>query len=229
MLTDSISSMLLVSEPSGVENLYREGHATDSVHLVGNVMIDTLRHEVDRAKSSRFLQTLGVIAGEYGVVTLHRLQMSDHPATLKSILEVLGESSEKIPLVFPIHPRTKSGYKTLDIGWVATLKSLICLGPLGYSDFLCLTSQAKVIVTDSGGLQEESTALSVPCLTMRENTERPITVETVTSTLIGSSHELLYKYLTQVLEGNYKIGKCPELWDGSAADRIADCLAKWNG
>lgn len=225
VVTDAISDLLLCSEPAGVENLRREGHCMSRVHLVGNLMIDTLMAQVERAKAADTLRQVGVRAGEYGVVTLHRPSNVDHPETLASLLEVLVEISRTMPLVFPIHPRTRA--RIAEFGLDSTTKSandLRLLEPQGYLDFLCLTSQAKVIVTDSGGLQEESTALGVPCLTMRVNTERPITCEEGTGTLIGSSAERLREHLQLVLSGQYKRGRCPDLWDGQAARRIVELL-----
>lgn len=225
MVTDAISDVLLCSEPAGVENLLREGHDKSSVHLVGNVMIDTLMTQVERAKSQNTLERLQLARGEYGVVTLHRPSNVDTPETLRALLTVLAEISQRMSLVFPVHPRTRARIETFDLGSVVkSAPGIRLLEPLGYLDFLCLTSQARVIVTDSGGLQEESTALGVPCLTMRANTERPITCESGTGTLIGNSASRLRENLESVLAGNYKQGKCPELWDGKAAERIADVL-----
>ena len=223
MLTDSICDMLLPSEPDGVKNLKHEGHDDSKIHLVGNVMIDTLLNQVERAKESSILQDLSLESGKYGVVTLHRPANVDDEKVLGELLKVLVEISANLPLVFPIHPRTKSRLEAF--GFLELLESasnITCLGPAGYNDFLCLTSQAKVIVTDSGGLQEESTALGVPCLTMRPNTERPITVTLGTSTLVGSDSEKLKLHLTEVVNGTYKAGECPALWDGHAAERIAE-------
>ena len=226
LLTDSISDMLLVSEPSGMENLQREGHPAKHMHLVGNVMIDTLLTQVARAKQQTILDDLGLRPEGYGVITLHRPSNVDDAGTLRSLVEVLIEVAAELPMVFPIHPRTQARLE--DSGLWQSLQSapgMHCQGPLGYLDFLCLTSQAKVIVTDSGGLQEESTALRVPCLTLRSNTERPVTVSQGSSTLIGNDADELKRYLRDVIEGRYKSGVCPDLWDGQAASRIAEILA----
>ena len=226
ILTDSICDMLLVSEPSGIENLQREGHPKENVHLVGNVMIDTLLTQVEEARKSGILSTLGFEKGSYGVVTLHRPANVDRPEILSGLVDVLANISSQLPLVFPIHPRTLSRLKEFDLlRRLDESAQIHCLEPLGYNDFLCLTSQAKVIVTDSGGLQEESTALGVACLTMRPNTERPVTVTEGTSTLIGSSADKLQKFLQQVIQGEYKSGKCPDLWDGRASERIVQIIA----
>lgn len=227
LLTDAICDLLLVSEPSGVTNLKNEGQPDERIHLVGNVMIDTLLAQVERAKSIDTLQKLGLDKNEYGVITLHRPANVDSQEVLEGLIEVLIEISSEMKFVFPIHPRTRQRltsfglYERLD-----NCDGIECLDPLGYLDFLNLTSQAKVIVTDSGGLQEESTALGVPCLTMRPNTERPVTVDEGTSTLIGSSAVELKKHLRQVIDGSYKTGVCPPLWDGKASERICQILAQ---
>lgn len=226
LVTDAISNLLFVSEPQGVDNLKREGHVDSEIFLVGNVMIDTLFAHREQARQSRILEHLHLQVGQYGVVTLHRPSNVDDPVVLARLLEVLRDISRQLPLVFPVHPRTMSRFEMLGFSGQRDQKSsIIFCEPLGYLDFLCLTSQAKVIVTDSGGLQEESTALGVPCLTLRENTERPITCSEGTSTLIGNSPDQLAFYLSLVLSGRYKSGKCPDLWDGRAAERIARILS----
>jgi len=230
LVTDTIADLLLVSEPSGMVNLRREGHPPEHLHLVGNVMIDTLKRLLPQARRSTILDAHGLRPHRYGVVTLHRPSNVDRADTLGPILGVLAEVSRRLPLVFPVHPRTahKIGQFGLadDLGRAA---GLVQLPPLGYLDFLALTSQASVIITDSGGLQEESTALGIPCLTMRPNTERPITVEQGTSTLVGSDPVKLRRSVEDVLQGRYKQGRCPELWDGRAAPRIAEVLAAPGG
>ena len=226
ILTDSVCDMLLCSEPTGVENLKAEGHSDDKIHLVGNVMIDTLLKQVEKAKQSSVLDTHQIEPGRYGVITMHRPANVDHKDVLTGLLSVLIEISERMPMVFPVHPRTKARIESFGLqDTLDSAQQLHCVGPQGYNDFLCLTSQAKAIVTDSGGLQEESTALGVPCLTMRPNTERPITTSEGTSVLVGNDAKLLKQYLNQILDGTYKQGKCPELWDGKASERIAKILA----
>ena len=227
LVTDAICDMLLCSEPSGAENLKKEGHPDQNIHLVGNVMIDTLLRQVEIAKQSEILQQLEFEPGTYCVVTLHRPSNVDHKDVLLGLVNVLVEISAQLPIVFPIHPRTAARLEEFGLRQLLEdAENVHCQGPLGYNDFLCLTSQSKVIVTDSGGLQEESTALGIPCLTMRSNTERPITVTEGTSTLIGSCSKTLKEQLHNVIDGNYKAGKCPKLWDGKAAERIAEILAK---
>lgn len=224
LLTDSIADLHLVSEPDGVKNLTHEGHSK-TVHLVGNVMIDTLLFQLEKARQKDTLQNLGLNANQYGVVTLHRPSNVDSPEILARLMDVLIDISDKMPLAFPIHPRTRDRLEKSNLlAQLENAPNIQCLGPLGYMDFLCLTSQAKVIVTDSGGLQEESTALNVPCLTMRDNTERPVTCDEGTSTLIGNCADKLRMHLQQVLDGSYRKGKCPELWDGKASERIVKVL-----
>jgi UDP-N-acetylglucosamine 2-epimerase (non-hydrolysing) len=225
IVTDALSDLLLVSEPSGLDHLRKEGHPAENIKLVGNVMIDTLRRQVEIARNRPLLNELDLGQGTYCVVTLHRPSNVDTAESLAALVEVLIDVSGQLPIVFPVHPRTKARLE--EFGLFEKLESadgVRVLEPLGYNDFLCLTSQARVIVTDSGGLQEESTALEIPCLTMRENTERPVTVTEGTSTLCGSDAAALHASLTEVLSGDYKIGKCPELWDGNAAVRIAEQL-----
>jgi len=225
IVTDSIADLLLVSEPAGMENLRREGHPDDQLHLVGNVMIDTLKWLLPKAQARNAHRRYGLQPGQYGVVTLHRPANVDSAETLAGLLDVLAETSRDLPLVFPIHPRTEQRIEQFGLGAKLTdAGAILRLPPLGYLDFLCLSSQAKVIVTDSGGLQEESTALGIPCLTARPNTERPITVDQGTSTLVGNDPEKLRESLREVVSGTYKRGSCPELWDGRAAERIARVL-----
>ncbi len=230
IVTDSLSDLLLVSEQSGVENLRREGHPHEHIRLVGNVMIDTLVKHVKRAAQQTILSDLGVQQGEYAVVTAHRPSNVDRQDTLQGLIHVLIDVSKSLPVVFPVHPRTRSRLESFGLlRDLEVAENVMLLEPLGYLDFLALTSQSKVIVTDSGGLQEESTALGIPCLTMRENTERPVTVDVGTSTLCGSSAESLHRHLTEVIEGRYKSGRCPDLWDGRAAERIVSLLMTLGG
>ncbi|QEG36024.1 UDP-2,3-diacetamido-2,3-dideoxy-D-glucuronate 2-epimerase [Bythopirellula goksoeyrii] len=225
MVTDTVSDLLLVSEPAGVTNLVREGRASEDIKLVGNVMIDTLVHMLDQAKDIVVAEQFGVKPNHYGVITLHRPSNVDDVKILADLVAVLIDISSHIPLVFPVHPRTEQKLEQAGIRVkLEKAPNIHLMGPLGYLPFLSLTSNSRVIVTDSGGLQEESTFLGIPCLTLRSNTERPITVEIGTSTLIGSNADLLRSSLHDVLHGKYKLGRCPELWDGHAAERIATVL-----
>lgn len=224
IVTDAVADMLFVTEPSGVENLLHEGHLQEQVHLVGNVMIDTLLRLLPTAQESGILSNRGLAPCGYGVITMHRPANVDSPESLGSLLSVMKDIANELPLVFPIHPRTRKRIEQFGMfDWLRGGR-LIITEPLGYLDFLALTSQAKVIVTDSGGLQEESTALNIPCLTLRPNTERPITVEEGTSTLVGCDAESLRRQLKSVINGTYKQGRCPALWDGHAAERISQII-----
>ncbi len=225
IVTDALCDMLLVSEPSGMANLHREGHPEEHLHLVGNVMIDTLLWLLPKAKSQDTLARLKLSPVDYGVVTLHRPSNVDRPETLSRLLDVLIEASGRVPLVFPVHPRTQARLERFGLAdHLAAAPGMVVTEPLGYLDFLALTSQAKLVVTDSGGLQEESTVLGIPCLTARFNTERPVTVEQGTSTLVGNDPEQLRAGLRAVLDGTYKRGHCPDLWDGRAAERMAQVI-----
>jgi len=227
IVTDSIADMLLVSEPAGMKNLRKEGHPEQQLHLVGNVMIDTLKFMMPKAQECDTLELLGLAPGEYAVVTLHRPANVDAAETLAPLLDVLVDVSERLPVAFPIHPRTRERINRFGLAEkMQSAPGIIQTEPLGYLEFLALSSQAKVIVTDSGGLQEESTVLGIPCLTARPNTERPVTVTQGTSTLVGNDAELLRSCLGAVLDGTYKQGACPELWDGHAAGRIAQVLVE---
>lgn len=230
IVTDSISDMLFVSEPAGIENLRREGHRDEEIHLVGNVMIDTLLFLLPQAQQRGILSELGFEPKQYGFVTLHRPSNVDEPATLERLVAALTDVSTKLPLVFPVHPRTRARLDAFELtGRLEQAAGITITPPLGYLDCLCLTSQARLIVTDSGGLQEESSALEVPCITMRENTERPITVTTGSSTLAGNSADQLLHAVNDIMTGGYKFGRCPELWDGHAADRIVAALSNRAG
>ncbi len=230
LVTDALSDMLLVSEPSGIENLRREGHPEANIIHVGNIMIDTLRGQLALARERTILKDQGLTPGTYGVVTLHRPANVDEKSSLEQLLNVFAEVSHELPLIFPIHPRTKARIESFGLHEQLEASPNIRLAPpLGYLDFLALTSQAKVVVTDSGGLQEESTVLGVPCLTMRPSTERPSTVEVGTSTLIGSDFALLRQEFQRVLRGTYKTGRVPDMWDGQTAGRIVATLKERHG
>lgn len=227
IVTDSLADMLFVTEPSGVENLRREGHANDTIHLVGNVMIDTLQRHIDTAKKRPALGELGVKPNGYAVVTLHRPSNVDRERNLRGLVDVLLRIAGRLPILFPVHPRTQHRLEEFGLREpLAGAPGVHLMPPLPYLDFVCLTSQARAIVTDSGGLQEESTVLGIPCLTMRTTTERPITVEQGTSTLVGEDYPKLEHLLGEVIEGRYKTGRRPDLWDGKAAGRIAAILVR---
>jgi len=227
IVTDSISDFFLVTEPSGVKNLSREGKPREQIHMVGNTMIDSVvfgLNKIAQSDSRAFLanKRKGKNA-DYGVVTLHRPSNVDDKKQLMRIAGILNEVSKKIPLFFPVHPRTSKMLKRFSI---RCAPSVHCLSPLGYLDFLSLYKDAKLVMTDSGGLQEECTFLRIPCLTMRENTERPITISKGTNILVGTDREKILEAVQQIITGTYKKGSIPPWWDGRAAERIAAILIK---
>jgi UDP-N-acetylglucosamine 2-epimerase (non-hydrolysing) len=223
VLTDAISEWLFVTEPSGAENLEREGVDPRRIHLVGNVMIDTLLAHVARARERRTAQGLGLAPGGYAVLTLHRPSNVDEPALLGRLFDVLEEVHEELPIVFPMHPRTAAALSSRLGG---RRLRLAVTEPLGYLDFLGLMADARLVLTDSGGIQEETTVLGVPCLTLRDNTERPVTVAQGTNRIVGRDPDVIRAEVQKVLTGEQRHGRIPDLWDGRAAARIADVLER---
>ena len=221
ILTDAISDVLFTTEESANVNLEREGIPSERVFFVGNVMIDTLVRQQERAARLKTWATFGFSPHGYGVVTLHRPSNVDDPASLRALIETLSEIGEKLPLVFPAHPRTIARIRGLAIN---PSGGLTITAPLGYVEFLSLISHARLVLTDSGGIQEETTVLGIPCLTLRKNTERPVTVSHGTNTLVGTDSRHILDATSAVLGGKAKTGRVPELWDGRAAERIADIL-----
>jgi UDP-N-acetylglucosamine 2-epimerase (non-hydrolysing) len=217
LVTDQLSNLLLTSSPEARPNLLREGIADEKIHFVGNVMIDTVRHLVDKAQ----MPTIEGLEGKYALLTMHRPSNVDDPATLTRILQALAEISRKLPIVFPIHPRTKARITALPSNPLQG-SHVLTIEPCGYLESLALQKNATVVMTDSGGLQEETTALGVPCLTIRENTERPITCTEGTNTLVGTDMNLLQTEVDKILDGHGKAGRVPENWDGRAAERIVE-------
>ncbi len=225
VLTDSISDLLFVSEPSGVDNLRREGIDERKIHLVGNVMIDTLLRNRSKADESTVLTDHHLKAGQYAAVTLHRPSNVDDPDIFKSILDALLTMAKDMPVVFPMHPRTRKNLAQLELAAsIEAIPNLKILDPLGYLDFLKLMSQAAVVLTDSGGIQEETTILKVPCLTLRSNTERPITIEQGTNRLTESSTDAILSAYRNVCEHPPQPKSLPKLWDGCAAKRIVNIM-----
>ncbi|MBU0638916.1 MAG: UDP-N-acetylglucosamine 2-epimerase (non-hydrolyzing) [Planctomycetes bacterium] len=225
LLTDAISDMLLVSEPSGLENLKREGIPDEKVHFVGNVMIDTLRANLAKAERSTILEDMNLEPGGFNVVTLHRPSNVDDAQTFGRIADALDAIQADLPTVFPMHPRTLHNLPRLGLAErFERMPQLHVIEPLGYLDFLKLMAKAAVVVTDSGGIQEETTVLGVCCLTVRENTERPVTLTSGTNTLVGTDPDLLVAAYRRCRATPVKQPPVPEKWDGKAADRIADCL-----
>ena len=234
VLTDQIADRLYTTERSALQNLLREGIAEQRVRFVGNVMIDSLLVNREFAKAPEKTlaetgidaQSFGLMKG-FGVVTLHRPSNVDQADCLRSLLSVLREVSEKLPLIFALHPRTRANIERFGLGELVSGPSIVCLPPQGYLEMLGLMSNSRLVLTDSGGLQEETTALGIPCLTIRENTERPITVDQGTNTMVGSDHSAILGAVDDILAGGGKRGRIPEFWDGKAAERIAGDLAPW--
>ena len=225
ILTDAISDLLFVSEQSGVENLKNEGIDAKKVHFVGNVMIDTLRANREKAKNSDVLRRVDVTPKHYGLITLHRPQNVDNKESLINIIEAFEEIGKEITLIFPIHPRTRKNIQRMGLqDRVNEMRNLLLLDPLGYLDFLWLMSNASFVMTDSGGIQEETTILGVPCMTLRENTERPVTIEKGTNRLVQSNAEAIIKNFREIKNGNRSEYSVPELWDGKAAERIVKII-----
>jgi UDP-N-acetylglucosamine 2-epimerase (non-hydrolysing) len=232
VLTDQISDLLFTTERSAADNLAREGVDLQRVNFVGNVMIDSLRSNLHRAAPARgTLERHGAPAAAandgFGLVTLHRPSNVDDPQMLRRLIEVLCELSQRLPLVFPIHPRTRARLEEAAMGPALAKAQLTLTPPSPYLEMLGLMSSARVVLTDSGGVQEETTALGVPCITMRENTERPITVEQGTNTVVGTDAARIRAVFHGTLDNGGKAGRVPELWDGKASERIAAALQRW--
>ena len=221
LVTDALSDLLLASEPSGVRNLKQEGVPDKKIRLVGNIMIDTLVRMRSKALERQTSAKLGLEPGQYGLLTLHRPSNVDNPETLSRLLELFGDLSRQLPLVFPVHPRTKKQMEALNFTAPAGFR---LVEPVDYLDSLCLQNQAKLVMTDSGGVQEETSCLAIPCLTLRPNTERPVTVELGTSTIVGNDEKRIREAFDQVMTGRYKHGQSIPMWDGHTAERVADCL-----
>ncbi len=225
IVTDTISDLLFTPSRDADENLLREGADPEKIHFVGNVMIDSLLTQLPRAADRRAFRRFGVEAGRYAVLTLHRPSNVDDPDILAAIVDVMLELSHKLPIVWPAHPRSRKSLEQL--GLVTRIESsgnLKLTGPLGYLDMLSLNRQAKVILTDSGGLQEEATVLGVPCITLRPETERPVTISSGANQIVGSDPEKIRAALHAVLDRDNFTIRRPELWDGQASVRIADVL-----
>ncbi len=229
LVTDAISDWFFVTEPSGIDHLIREGKAASAIHHVGHVMADNVLFQA-RTNAATYSSTLEVAEfkqqrnqGPYGVITLHRPSNVDDPQTFSAIASALRELSDELPLIFPTHPRTRNNLERfgIDLGPGITL-----IGPQPYMSFLSLWKDAAVVLTDSGGLQEETTVLGVPCLTLRENTERPITIIEGTNVLVGTDPHAILHEARIVLAGQGKTGCRPELWDGRAAERIVTTLTR---
>jgi UDP-N-acetylglucosamine 2-epimerase (non-hydrolysing) len=228
LCTDCISELFFTTSREAGEHLQREGIPVGKIHFVGNVMIDTLYACRERAERSDVLPRLQLQEKTYAVLTLHRPSNVDTPATLSWLLDVMAEMAARLPLVFPIHPRTQQRIQAFGLQpRLEALAELRLTPPLGYLDFVKLMSSARFVMTDSGGIQEETTVLGVPCLTLRENTERPETVTEGTNVLVGRDREKMMDEVCRILDGQGKTGRVPALWDGAAAQRIVDALVTW--
>ncbi|HEV2705886.1 MAG TPA: UDP-N-acetylglucosamine 2-epimerase (non-hydrolyzing) [Pyrinomonadaceae bacterium] len=228
LVTDQLSDLLLTPSPDADANLRAEGIPAERIRFVGNVMIDSLFKQLERAATSRVREELGVEGRDYAVLTLHRPSNVDDAETLTRILSALEEIGRRLPVVFPVHPRTRRNLSEFGLAdRVARTGSLMLVEPLGYLDFLRLYSGARLVLTDSGGIQEETTALGIPCLTLRENTERPITVEMGTNAVVGTDPQRIIEAATVALAhagDAQQPPRIPPLWDGRAAERILDAI-----
>jgi UDP-N-acetylglucosamine 2-epimerase (non-hydrolysing) len=218
VVTDRVSDFLLAPSADAVENLRAEGYRADQIHLVGNVMIDSLLHNVDRARARNVPAMVGVEPHNYALVTLHRPSNVDDPAMLEQLMSALAEVARDVPVLFPAHPRTQQRLDAIDVS-----DQIIVVSPFGYLDFLALQADARIVLTDSGGIQEETTVLGVPCLTLRTTTERPITISEGTNRLVGTDPDAIVSAARDVLANGVEKRR-PALWDGRAAVRIADVL-----
>jgi UDP-N-acetylglucosamine 2-epimerase (non-hydrolysing) len=234
VLTDQISDLLFITERDAKKNLNREGIGSERIRFVGNVMIDTLM--LNRKRAVPVEQTLSRLDSAwfgpeskqgFALVTLHRPSNVDEPEVLERLLKTLVTVSQRTPVVFPIHPRTRARIEQAGLDKLLEEGRIGVLPPLGYLELLGLMASAKVVLTDSGGIQEETTALGVPCITLRENTERPTTVTEGTNTIVGSDPEKILSSFNEVMETGGKAGRVPELWDGRAAERIAQAIREW--
>ena len=226
ILTDSISDYLFTPSRDGNENLRKEGINTKKIFFVGNVMVDSLLYARTKAEQSKILQSLDLEKKEYALLTLHRPSNVDDEKNLKDIIEALIEISSYISIIFPVHPRTKRNIEKFSFKkFLLGDNRIIMVEPLGYVDFLATQMKAKFVLTDSGGIQEETTVFGIPCITLRSNTERPITITQGTNTLVGTNKEKIQEAALKIISGNLKRGILPELWDGRAAERIINILS----
>ena len=226
ILTDSISDLLLTTSEDADENLKQEGVSDDKIKFVGNVMIDSLFYNLEKSKESKVRENLNLVDKDYAVLTLHRPSNVDEKEVFSDLLESLLEISKKLPVIFPVHPRTRANIEKFGFAAQVANSNIKLIEALGYLDFMRLYSGARIVLTDSGGLQEETTALGIPCLTLRENTERPITIEMGTNQLVGTNPETIKQKAFEIIDqtSNLKDAKIPPLWDGKAAERICDAL-----
>ncbi|MGH8014968.1 MAG: non-hydrolyzing UDP-N-acetylglucosamine 2-epimerase [Candidatus Zixiibacteriota bacterium] len=224
IVTDRLSDYLFVTEPSGMRNLINEGVSERKIFFTGNIMIDSLLNNLEKSESSPILNKLAIQPKKFATITLHRPANVDNCETLKGLLNVIRSVGKKLPIVFPCHPRTKRRIEEFGLLPEVPNGNVRVIEPLGYLDFLKLQSNSKIVLTDSGGVQEETTFLKIPCLTIRENTERPVTVDVGTNVLCGSDPNRIVDVASAILDGHEKKSEVPELWDGAASGRIAGIL-----
>ncbi len=225
ILTDHISDLLFTTETSGDDNLRHEGIAASKIHFVGNCMVDTLLKHVEHAVSRAPWAAFKVVPGAYVLLTLHRPSNVDDRETLTGLLTVINRIAHHLPVVFPIHPRTR---RHMEEWKLHPNEAVLLTDPLPYEAFIGLMAKAQVVLTDSGGVQEETTALGVPCLTLRSNTERPVTITSGTNRLVGTDARLIEDSVQQIVAGAWIAGLRPPLWDGRASQRIVDVLDNWS-
>ncbi len=225
ILTDQISDYLFITEPVAEKNLMAEGIAKDKIHFVGNIMINSLIKYSQKYETSRIFDELHLVRGEYVLVTLHRPSNVDNQETFQQILNVLSRIQQDIQIIFPAHPRTQKRMREFGLSDVESNDHrLRVLDPMGYLDFIALEKYARFVITDSGGIQEETTFFQVPCLTVRENTERPVTIEKGTNIRVGTDPDRIIKESLKILNGDVKRGTIPQFWDDQVARRIVDVL-----
>jgi UDP-N-acetylglucosamine 2-epimerase (non-hydrolysing) len=226
LLTDQVSDYLFTPSRDADENLKREGISQEKIFFVGNVMVDSLLFNKARAEQSQILSELKLAKKGYALLTLHRPTNVDEKDSLLGIIKALREIARRLPIVFPVHPRASKNIAKFGFSQVFEDRQIFLIEPLGYLDFLRLEMNAKFVLTDSGGIQEETTVLDIPCLTLRNTTERPITITQGTNTLVGNNADKIIGEAFKILDGKAKKGNCPELWDGKTAERIVETIGR---
>jgi len=221
VITDHVSDYFFVTEPAAIKNLTKEGISPKKIFYVGNVMIDTLLKLKSKSEKFKICEKFKLKPKEYAVLTLHRQENVDNKEVFREILDAIGEIQKEIKIIWSIHPRTKKQLEKFNFyAKIKKMENLVLIKPLGYLDMLSLNNQAKFVLTDSGGIQEETTAIGIPCLTLRRNTERPITVVEGTNTVVGTNKKKIIAQVSKILNGNIKKGRVPKYWDGKASQRI---------
>ncbi|HZS39504.1 MAG TPA: UDP-N-acetylglucosamine 2-epimerase, partial [Polyangia bacterium] len=226
LVTDALAERLFTHSPEAREHLLLEGRPDKAIHFVGNVMVDALDAHIAAARARPILADAGLVRGRYAVLTLHRPSNVDEPAALAQLLAILEQVTGELDVIFPVHPRTQARLEAARQSGARIPERLRLLPPLGYLDFIALLDGAKLALTDSGGVQEETTALSIPCLTLRENTERPITCRVGSNQLVGRDPAKVRRALAAILAGDFPRGTRPPLWDGHAAERIVEVWSR---